>query len=77
MSQIMVLLVLTDDGARFSGLILLDRSEEHCPRLLATKTVGIDCCLRATSSITRRSKLKSSVTMEADSSVRVWLQSRS
>lgn len=77
MSQIMVLLVLTDDGARFSGLILLARGEEHCPRLLATKTVGIGCCLRATSSITRRSKLKSSVTMKADSSVRVWLQSRS
>lgn len=77
MSQIMVLLVLTDDGARFSGLILLARSEEHCPRLLATKTVGIGCCLRATSSTTRCSKLKSSVTIEANSSVRVWLQGRS
>lgn len=44
MSQIMVLLVLTDDGARFSGPILLTRSKEHYPRLLAIKTVGIGCC---------------------------------
>lgn len=77
MSQIMVLLVLTDDGARFSGPILLTRSKEHYPRLLAIKTVGIGCCLRATSSITRCSKLKSSVTIEANSSVRVWSQGRS
>lgn len=77
MSQIMVPLVLTDDGARFSGPILLTRSKEHYPRLLAIKTVGRGCCLRATSSITRCSKLKSSVTIEANSSVRVWLQGRS